>query len=334
MFSSSCSISTSQIALASPCLASPRFISPHHKPLRLVPLVPLVPLLFSYSQLPNLILSLNRLESSSLKIVSSEPPHLVSPHLVPWNRLRLAPPRLTSPDSPPPNSPSPHHISFSHPHSKTLESSPPNPLLHVTRRLLSPSLLLSSLFSSQCTSPRLAPPGPVSPHPAYPHLPVLIPTPLILIPNHLALPHPEHPRLILVSSSFHPEYLYPSSLLHTKPSHPHTKPPLPRLASAPLRSAFASRPQQPTQHPGAMRCNKCAYKKGICAICTTMIMDTSRECRARSAFCVLRLRTGLGFGFGAGSSSTSASTLACCSSTGRSKGGLGNRKTYFDRPSL
>ncbi len=35
--------------------------------------------------------------------------------------------------------------------------------------------------------------------------------------------------------------------------------------------------QQPTQQNDATRCQKCAYKKGLCAICGVMVLDTSRE---------------------------------------------------------
>ena len=240
MFSSSCSISTSQIALASPCLASPRFISPHHKPLRLVPLVPLVPLLFSYSQLPNLILSLNRLESSSLKIVSSEPPHLVSPHLVPWNRLRLAPPRLTSPDSPPPTHPrltiSPFLIRIPKPSNRPLPtrffmslaaSSPrlfsshpyshPNaPRLDSLRLIPHILIFLSSSqhlsFSSQTTSPYLIPNILVSSssHPRF--IPNICILPLFSIRNRLILIR-NHPCLVSPRLRFAP----PSPHAHSNP---------------------------------------------------------------------------------------------------------------------
>ncbi|KAI9633978.1 uncharacterized protein MKK02DRAFT_38649 [Dioszegia hungarica] len=30
------------------------------------------------------------------------------------------------------------------------------------------------------------------------------------------------------------------------------------------------------QQNGAIRCHKCAYKKGLCAICGTIVLDTSR----------------------------------------------------------
>ncbi|KAL7418466.1 hypothetical protein Q5752_006924 [Cryptotrichosporon argae] len=32
----------------------------------------------------------------------------------------------------------------------------------------------------------------------------------------------------------------------------------------------------PVQQNSATRCQKCAYKKGLCAICGTMVLDTSR----------------------------------------------------------
>ena len=39
--------------------------------------------------------------------------------------------------------------------------------------------------------------------------------------------------------------------------------------------------QQQTQQNDATRCQKCAYKKGLCAICGVMVLDTSRQCHAQ-----------------------------------------------------
>ncbi|KAK1921944.1 hypothetical protein DB88DRAFT_496648 [Papiliotrema laurentii] len=34
--------------------------------------------------------------------------------------------------------------------------------------------------------------------------------------------------------------------------------------------------KQPVAQNNATRCHKCAYKKGLCAICGTLVLDTSR----------------------------------------------------------